>query len=371
MSIKKLISYLSIFLILSLSPFAQAGGVFGNINYSHIAYMISTGSSYTIPESGWYRISALGGGASGGAIFAYGGAASGGGGGGFTETEIYLWSGDVILYSVGTGGAAVTSSISGTGASGTTGGNTTLTCSARSLSLYANGGGAGWFNIGSGGTAPGGTGGTASGGTINSTGGVGGSAQYAATSGTYYASGGGAAGSPFGTGGRGGNITQTNTGATGGGAVGGWQGGDLSSNAVTNSGGAGTGGNAVNNAAIAGVNALGFASKNSTDGIWRQGGVWVTSATTQAMGFDSLVDPFRALTGGGAAGANSTGGGSGAGGGAAASGWGGVLGGSSGNTGSGVGCNNYLGGGGGADAYSASATSGAGGNGLIAVERIS
>ena len=124
-------------------------GFMGKSTVCHIAMFFPASASWTVVYSGWYRISALGAGGSGGAIFytTTGGAASGGAGGGFCEKEIYLIAGNVLTITIGAGGAPALSSVSGTGVAGNAGGNTTVVCAARGLSLTANGGGAGNFTI--------------------------------------------------------------------------------------------------------------------------------------------------------------------------------------------------------------------------------
>jgi hypothetical protein len=135
------------------------------------AQFFSISTTYTIPESGKYLISALGGGGSGAAIFStsVGGAAAGGGGGGFAESAVTFAAGAVLTISVGAGGAQRLSSVSGTGVSGAVGGNTTVT--GTGLSLAANGGTGGAFATTLSVTAAAGTGGSATGGTTNAAGG--------------------------------------------------------------------------------------------------------------------------------------------------------------------------------------------------------
>ena len=356
------------------------GGLLGDI-----AMFFATSQSYTIPYSGKYRLSALGAGASGAAIFTTtsGGAATGGGGGAFAEIEVYLIAGDVITIVIGAGGAAVASSVSGTGYDGTDGGETTIHGSgstiATALNMHAGGGKAGLKTVTNAEAKAGGAGGTATGGTINATGGAGGAATHL-TNGAE-AGGGGASGSPFGTGGAGGSAISAGAAiiaAGGGGAVNGFRGGNATT--AVKCGGGGTGGNGGDDAVTAGVNRLGMVIVCSSDGIVRTS---QSVATLVLVGFDSLIDPFRGLTGGGSAG-NQTVSltavvGPGAGGGSPNA---------AGNTffqnsvcGGTGGCSLaaasgslkvYLGGGTGGATSTATgpATSGTGGNGLCAIERI-
>jgi hypothetical protein len=93
-----------------------------------LALFFPSSTTYTIPASGWYRLSALGAGGSGAASFKSTTApsASGGGGGGFAESEVYLTKDTVLTITVGAGGASVASSVDGTGAAGNGGGSTII-----------------------------------------------------------------------------------------------------------------------------------------------------------------------------------------------------------------------------------------------------
>jgi hypothetical protein len=343
-----------------------------------IPVFFGSSASFTVPATGWYRISALGPGGSGGAIFATasGGSASGGEGGGFCEKEIYLIAGDVLTIVIGAGGAGVVSSITGVGVAGNPGGAaTTVVCVARSLSLSAGPGNGGNFTITNAATVNGGTGGsTSTGGDVNYTGGRGGNANHVTLN--VEAAGGGGSGSPYGNGGKGGDQIGPGTlGATGGGSIR-FSGGNITNTLTpTNTGGGGTGGPGVDNTATAGVNMLGGGIVVSIDGVNR------SSSGTPC--FDSLFNPFRALTGGGtdggqvAASSRNTGPGAGTGAPSAfantntaptiGGGTGGcALAAKSGSVNAGRGG----GSGGAASSATGPATSGNGGSGLVTVERI-
>lgn len=350
-----------------------------------IAEFYPSSITWTCYYTGWYRLSALGAGGSGGAIYrsaADFGAATGGGGGAFAEKEVYLTVGDTLTFVVGAGGARAYSSVDGTGVNGNDGGETTIhgasgsaVCTA--INIHAPGGLHGHFTIIDHEAILGGLGASiATGGDFNAAGGRGGDLTFHNTS--RGGTGGGAAGSPYGTGGRGGDITGTNPASTGGGAVGGFHGGDNSTYEGA-TGGGGTAGDGIINTSTGGVNRFlygaAIASGAGVDGLLRAGGT-PQAATNVASSFDSLNDPFRGLSGGCTGGGGGQGG-SGAGGGAG----GGGVGGAGGVLGGGGGCYAWpnstvmagiggVGGGGGGTAHSSACYSGAGGTGLITVERI-
>ena len=288
---KKLI----IILLLVLTPYLVhadgigGGGIFGGgggVGKQNPAVFFTSNTSYTVPYTGKYRLSAVGAGASGGAIFqtTAGGAASGGGGGAFSETEINLVVGDVLTIVTGVGGAVASSSVSTTGVDGNSGTATTIVCAARGLNMSAGFGVKGLWTITNTASVAGGAGGTATGGTLNYAGGAGGAAEHL-TNGTT-AGGGGAAGSPFGIGAAGGSVDGAAAilGAGGGGGI--IYAGASVTTAVLGGGG-GTGGLGI--AAVGGVSRLNQGAF-SADGINR------------TAGFDSLIDPFRGQTSYGAAG---------------------------------------------------------------------
>ena len=322
----------------------------GGAALNNKAEIILADCTYTVPVSGWYRISALAGAGSGARIAA--GAASGGGGGEFAELTKYLHKDDAIAINVGVGGAAP----SGDGADGNDGTDTEVVCSARGISFTVVGGKKGTQTATNGVTVSGGPGGTGGTGTVDFRfdGGKGGDAQH--LTGGIEEGGGGAAGSPYGDGGDGGDAIAASTAiiaAAGGGAVGGHKGGDVTATGQ-NGAGAGTGGPATGT--TAGPNRLGQASVIGVDGVDR----------SAALCFESLSDIFRSLTGGGATTTNNSG--PGAGGPAyvnADSGTGraGMLGGSGGGRTAGI--PGFGGGSGGAKL-----TGIKGGDGLVAIERV-
>src|SRR3972149_924264 len=108
-----------------------------------LALFFPSTTTYTIPASGWYRLSALGAGGSGGAIFTTttGGTSSGGGGGAYAESEVYLSKDTVLTITVGAGGTTTASSGSGTGFDGAAGGATTISWPGNMISAGGGGGG--------------------------------------------------------------------------------------------------------------------------------------------------------------------------------------------------------------------------------------
>lgn len=258
------------------------------------ARFYTTSQTVTIPVSGMYRISLVGAGGSGGCAKGSG-VASGGGGGGFVEDDVYISGGTIITIILGIGGGAVscysnanypTSSVQSS--AGNVGGTSTISWGNIILTAYGGGAGSGAesnFN-----NFAGGAGGGASGGTNNQTGGAGGGASNNSNGTGNAAGGGGASASPYGPGGAGGAAASTGTSGNcasgGGGSMYGYTGASASvagAGAVAG-GGAGQGG-AGTNLSTVGVNMLGFNNGESVDGV------------TRASGFDSLFDPWRALTG--------------------------------------------------------------------------
>src|SRR3990167_5566493 len=113
-----------------------------------VAMFFPVTTTYTIPASGWYRLSALGAGGSGGASFTSTTAPCGGGGGGgsFCEHEVYLAKDTVLTITIGAGGAAANSSVDNTPVNGTAGGATTISWTGAP-GLFAGGGGGGAATI--------------------------------------------------------------------------------------------------------------------------------------------------------------------------------------------------------------------------------
>lgn len=151
---------------------------------------------WTCTLNGIYRISALGAGGSG-SVYVYssnGYTTYGGGGGGFSEIDSEIHIGNTLTITIGSGGLGCTTSATNSGATGNSGGNTTVYGS--SISLSAGGGGGGRINSAAG------VGGTASGGTINITGGAGGTGTtYAGLSSSAAI--GGCSATPYGSGANG------------------------------------------------------------------------------------------------------------------------------------------------------------------------
>ena len=67
--------------------------------------VILSSQSYTVPETGTYRVLVVGGGGSGGSRS--GGKATGGGAGGFRYAEVALTVGQILTATIGAGGAPV------------------------------------------------------------------------------------------------------------------------------------------------------------------------------------------------------------------------------------------------------------------------
>jgi len=263
------------------------------------AIFFPVSGSYVIPFTGLYRISGIGAGGSGAVAYNTSNvvAANGGGGGGFAEREMWLLAGDVVVFTIGAGGAAVFRSAAAN-THGNAGGITTITCAARGLSLSMTGGGAGLFRTTAATLWGGGLGGVGSGGDINFSGGNGGDLRNSTL--CAKATGGGAAGSPYGNGGNGGNANGTvfDRMASGGGGVGENNGGYANvSNQV--SGGGGVGGNAPASLNIAtnpgGISPFGVQTTMLTIALQEMN-----------LGFLSLFDPLRALHGAGGSGIRAT-----------------------------------------------------------------
>ncbi|MBA3043568.1 zinc carboxypeptidase, partial [archaeon] len=89
------------------TPYPDCYGVDLNRNYDYMWNIIYPPSDTANPYSNTYQ-----------------------GEGAFCEKEIELQAGDVVIITIGAGGAAVTSTSSGTGANGTDGTVTTITCAA-------------------------------------------------------------------------------------------------------------------------------------------------------------------------------------------------------------------------------------------------
>ena len=183
----------------------------------------NTTGSFTVPNNVYFiQVEAWGAGGGGGGSTASGSGGSGGGGGAYCINIRSVIPGQVINYTVGTGGAGGNYGTGGLGGSSTisstTGGFTTLT---------ANGGTGGKGNAGAAGT-----GGTASGGSTNTSGGAG------TTGGSSGGNGGNGA-----YGGTGGNGSTNNSGSNGNAPGGGGGGGEASyswwSGTINYSGGSG------------------------------------------------------------------------------------------------------------------------------------
>jgi hypothetical protein len=154
----------------------------------------------------------------------------------------------------------------------------------------------------------------------------------------------------------------------------------------------GAGGTSTGVAGSGGINGIGLASVASADGVTRTTPVASTTSNSIASGFDSIFDPWRAITGGGSAGIISgvtmayAGTGGGIGGVAVSAGGvvslatsllGGVGGCASNSSSASISCGNlaslFGGGSGGvatANGATYSATSAKGGNGLVTIERV-
>lgn len=267
------------------------------------ALFFATSTNYTVPLAGVYRRSLLAPSGSGAAIFVTttGGAASAGGGGEFCEDTVFIPAGTVLAIVTGTPGASVTSSVSGTGANGNDATNASVTATGLAT-LTCVGGKKGVFTTTNAAVATGGLGGTGgTGGDYRTPGGLGGDATH--TTNAMNSAGGGAAGSPYGPGGKGGASACSVKGAAGGGAIGGFDGG-AASGTTASGGGAGTGSVGLPGSSsdgISGLNKLASYSNSSADGLYRtvvQSASFVAGQLA-AGSFESINDPFRALTGGG------------------------------------------------------------------------
>jgi hypothetical protein len=165
--------------------------------------VITTSGTYTAPVTGWYKITAKGGGGGGGSGFsfsdgAYGG--NGGGEGGTTIRYIPLTAGDTVTVLVGAGGTGGTS-----GGDGANGGDTSVTINGNT---YTGGGGEGGRHAS--GKGAGGIG------DINGCAGGLSGITFRSGDGTYGGNGGGAGG-----GATQGAVTAGIAGITGGGGAGG------------------------------------------------------------------------------------------------------------------------------------------------------
>lgn len=159
---------------------------------------------FTIPQSGLYRIDAVGPGASGGAVHHSGigvsVVASGGGGGGYSMKEVWLNAGVVLNIMIGVPGAAQYVQASGGGQkqNGQNGGDVSIV--GGGVSMGATGGKGGLATWASTTMQAGGLGGRGFGGDLNFKGGQGGSVSTIFTSSCAMAGGGGSSGSPYGDG---------------------------------------------------------------------------------------------------------------------------------------------------------------------------
>ena len=118
--------------------------------------VILSSQSYTVPETGTYRVLVVGGGGSGGRWES--GNATGGGAGGFRYAEVALTVGQILTATIGAGGAPVL-----TNAAGVSGGQSRLQLVDTGMDMIANGGGGGNASATSAATMTGGAGGTATG----------------------------------------------------------------------------------------------------------------------------------------------------------------------------------------------------------------
>jgi len=349
-----------------------------------IAEFYPSSITWTCYYTGWYRLSALGAGGSGGAIYrsaANFGSATGGGGGAFAEKEVYLIVGDTLTIVVGAGGARTASTVDVTGVNGNDGGETTIHGASGSdiclaINIHAGGGGHGHFAIINGEAITGGVGGTVSGNyDLGFAGGAGGDALH--TSAYRNASGGGSSGSPYGIGGRGGHSKRTTAHAnTGGGGIAGNHGGDITATA-TFTHGASSFESAPNNADGVSGNAprnkIGIRTNAGIISPPRYGGGLTLNTTFWPAGLESSSNPFRAITSGVQTISES---GVGCGGGADSDGSAyssPAFGGSAGcrlATPAGGGLLTGIGGGSGGITNGNACTSAAGGEGIVAIERI-
>ncbi len=254
-----------------------------------VASFFPASATYIIPRSGWYRLSALGAGGSGGAIFqtTAGGASTGGGGGQYAESEVYLKAGTVVTITIGAGGLSVSSNVSGTGVSGSDGGDTLISC--PGVSIRAHGGKGGRFSIINAAVVPGGLAGTGpTGAEFTADGAPSGTATH--TTNAANASGGGAPGTPGGPGGPSGNCYGTLASASGGGGLHGYPSGAAFGATLSASGDGGPNGasaDANGTTTAPGMRALGVTGV-CADGLTRSGAF---------AGFESMTDPFSLLTG--------------------------------------------------------------------------
>ena len=288
--------------------------------------ILLSSQSYTVPETGTYRVLVVGGGGSGGRWES--GKATGGGAGGFRYAEVALTVGQILTATIGAGGAIVY-----TNGAGVSGGQSRLQLVDTGMDMIANGGGGGNAAIASAATMAGGVGGTATGSAgstlvgrdVSNTGGSGGNKAGSAT-GAQFTGGGGV--NYYGRPTNGGNSTYvsgTDTINTGGGGVGG-----SSSNNSSFGGGAGGDSNFFGPGP-------GLGTAGTIFNLSGKGASYSTAAADGGGGYAWSGEPSLSGAGGGGGGGQSTGG------------------------------RGNLGGGGGAGGAGGS---GAGGNGFIAIQRI-
>lgn len=249
----------------------------------NLTSVFASSGSFVIP-AGVYklRVWVLGGGGSGAAAASSYGGATGGGGGGFALKTLNVTPGNTLTVTIGAGGNGV-SITTNTGGNGNSGGASSVSGSGFTT-ITANGGAGGVW--GTSGSKSGGAGGTASGGDINATGGDGGDITTV-NSYSNKATGGGGSGSYLGDGGRGGDITATHTAthsnATGGGSIGGFHGGDCTTDLTNTSGGASCCSNGTDNANTAKANGFGTISAGAganNSYVWTDiGSVWFNYQT--------------------------------------------------------------------------------------------
>ncbi|WP_027477895.1 glycine-rich domain-containing protein [Curvibacter gracilis] len=157
---------------------------------SILALQVTSSQTLVAPCDGLVDLSVIGGGGSGGLYVQTGmapTAAFGGGAGGFARRLSRIKKGDVIVVTIGAGGAYVTNA----NAAGNSGGASSIVIAAQAVNMVANGGTGGYIYSGTGVALAGAPGGSATGGQINSAGGRGGGILNTNWTGQQVATGGG------------------------------------------------------------------------------------------------------------------------------------------------------------------------------------
>lgn len=277
-----------------------------NALFTNVIQLTATGS-FTAKKTGWHQVILTGSGGQGGMVMASTqGAATGAGAGGYASKIVWLFAGQTVSYTRGTGAAAATLSAVGL-RDGTDGGVSMAT--GPGLALVANGGTGGKASNTAGAALAGGVGGTASGGDVNVKGGDGGSiALNAWKAGTWLATGGGAVGIQ-GIGYSAGTAYTFDSGvgssayaASGGAGVGGASGdalGTSASPAASGGGGAGGASPAGGPSSAGGPNYAGVAA--GAVAVW---GLAVMNATGGGQGGND-TNIWTSIYGGGSAGVRS------------------------------------------------------------------